>query len=84
VTRCISHKKSYSSLELAEEALIEARTKYDYAPNRGPLAVYKCEDCGQYHLTSKGKMNEKLSKHLAEGKIELQKEADRWIRKLKR
>ena len=68
---------------MAEDALIEARAKYNYAPGSGPIAVYQCEDCGFYHLTSKGKMNETLSKQLATGKIDLQKEANRWLDKLK-
>jgi len=68
---------------MAEDALIEARGKFDYAPNRGPIAVYQCEHCGLYHLTSKGNMNEKLAKHLKEGKIDLQKEANRWLDKLR-
>lgn len=74
----------YSTLEMAEDALIEARTRFDYPPNSGPIAVYPCEDCGHYHLTSQGKMNEKLAKYLAEGKIQLQKEANRWLDKLKK
>ena len=68
---------------MAEDALIEARAKYNYAPGSGPIGVYQCEDCGFYHLTSKGKMNEALSKQLAAGRIDLQKEANRWLDKLK-
>lgn len=82
--RCISHKKMYPSQQVAEDVLIEARTRYDYAPGHGPVAVYLCEDCGQYHLTSQGPMNEKLAQYLREGKIDLQKEADRWSGKLKK
>jgi hypothetical protein len=74
----------YSTVEMAEDALIEARTRFDYRSNSGPIAVYQCEDCGQFHLTSQGKMNEKLAMHLAEGKIQLQKEANRWLDKLKK
>jgi hypothetical protein len=80
---CVSNKKIYLSRSLAEDALIEARTKFDYAPNSGPITVYQCEDCGFFHLTSKGKMNERLAKHVGEGKIDLQKEANRWLDKLK-
>ena len=83
VKTCPSHKKVYQSRGQAEDALLEARAKFDHTPNTGPIAVYQCEDCGFYHLTSKGKMNEKLAKHLAEGKIDLQKEANRWLDKLK-
>ena len=83
VKTCPSHKKVYQSREQAEDALIESRTKFDYTSDSGPITVYQCEDCGFYHLTSKGKMNERLAKHLAEGKIDLQKEANRWLDRLR-
>lgn len=82
--KCVSNKKVYQTESLAEDALIEARTQFDFAPNSGPIAVYKCEDCGCYHLTSKGKMNERLAKLLASGKIQLQKEANKWLGKMKK
>lgn len=81
---CITGKRMYSSLEIAEDALIEAWTRYDYAPNNGPIAVYNCTDCGAFHLTSKGIMNEKLFRYIKEGKIDRQKEADRWLNKIKK
>ena len=74
----------YQHYEQAVEALLEARTRFDYARNTGPIAVYQCEDCGHYHLTSQGEMNETLARHLANGKIQLQAEANRWIDKLKK
>jgi uncharacterized Zn finger protein len=82
-TTCITTKKIYLSETLAEEALIEARIQYEYAANRGPVAVYRCDDCGYFHLTSQGSMNEKLKIYLASGKIDKQKEANRWLNKLK-
>lgn len=78
---CVTHKKMYSSRELAEDALIEARIKFSSSQG-GPIAVYKCEDCGHYHLTSSGTINERLAKFIAEGKIKLHKEADYWANKL--
>jgi hypothetical protein len=80
---CPSHKKVYLTQEIAEDALIEARTRYDYAANDGPIGVYKCDDCGYFHLTSQGEVNAKLSKFQSDGKIDLQKEANRWEEKLK-
>ena len=74
----------YPSQEIAEEALIEARTQFDYKLNQGPIGVYQCEDCGYYHLTSQGKMSDKLASQLKDGKINLQKEANQWIAKLKK
>jgi hypothetical protein len=84
VMGCISGKKIYASQEIAEDVLIETHTRFEYGSNSGPIAVYRCEDCGQYHLTSRGPMNEKLSKALADGKIQRQKQADQWMDKLKR
>lgn len=80
---CVSTKKIYFSRDLAEDALIEARIQFDYGAGRGPIAVYQCEDCGYFHLTSKGTQSEKLTKHLASGAIDKQKEANKWLDKLK-
>lgn len=84
MAQCVSGKKMYATTELAEDVLIEAHTRFEYGPNGGPVAVYQCEDCGHFHLTSRGPMNERLLKALADGKIERQKEADRWVNKLKK
>ena len=81
---CVTSKKMYPSQEIAEDALIEARTRFDYKINQGPIGVYLCEECGYYHLTSQGKMNERLSIQLKDGKIKRQKEANEWMDKLKR
>lgn len=81
---CITNKKMYQTPELAEDALIDAQTRFDYPDGSGPIALYKCEDCGYYHLTSKGPMNEKLKQQLLSGSIKRQKEADRWANKLKK
>lgn len=81
---CISNKKVYPSQELAEEALIQAHIHFEFAKGNGPVAVYKCEDCGYYHLTSKGVMSAKLLNELNSGKISLHKEANRWLDKFKR
>ena len=81
--KCISHKKVYPTQEIAEDALMDARTHFDYSPKGGPVAVYHCEDCGHYHLTSKGAMNERLALYIANGKLNRQKEANRWLDKMK-
>lgn len=83
MSTCVTHKKMYATQEIAEDVLIEAWTRYDYTPGNGPVTVYKCPDCNQYHLTSTGEMNTKLVAALKDGKISRQKEADRWMRKFK-
>lgn len=82
--KCATQKKVYLTHQLAEEALIGARTRFDYAQGNGPVAVYSCNDCGYYHLTSKGNINSTLAQHVKEGKIDRQKQADAWLTKLKR
>ncbi len=84
MVKCASHKRVYQSHDLAVDALIEARTRFEYPPAAGPVAVYKCEDCGYYHLTSKGKMDERLEGLLKDGNISRQKQANQWIAKLKK
>ncbi len=72
----------YPSETIAEEALISAWTTYSYTEGNGPIGVYLCEDCGSYHLTSKGNTNRKLAEHLATGKLQQNKEANKWLEKL--
>jgi hypothetical protein len=81
--KCVTGKKVYQREELAEEALIGAHTRFDYKTGQGPIAVYKCADCGQYHLTSRGPMNNKLQQQLNTGEINRQKRADNWLNKLR-
>jgi hypothetical protein len=70
--------------ENAVEALISARTKFDYRDGNGPVSVYRCDDCGFYHLTSQGPMNEELRKNLNDGSIDRQRRAEDWEQRLKR
>ena len=82
--KCPTGKKIYPTEDLAVEALIGAWTAYNYPPGQGPQAVYRCEDCGNYHLTSRGPMNPKLSELLSIGSIRRQKEADQWEDKIRK
>jgi hypothetical protein len=81
---CPSHKKMYPSQEVAEEALIEAHTRFEYGKSSGPVAIYQCDDCGQFHFTSQGKMNEKLSVLMRDGKLKRLKEIANWESKFRR
>ena len=76
-------KRAYTTPEIAEEALIEAHIQYQYPKGSGPIAIYQCEDCGRFHLTSRGEMNPTLAKYYEEGKIKLQKEAQQWMNRIK-
>jgi hypothetical protein len=81
--KCPTGKRVYLTEAMAEEALIDAHSRSDYA-GTGPVAVYLCEECGYYHFTSKGKMNEKLAQQISSRKIRRHQEANRWVNKLKK
>ncbi|MDL5048823.1 hypothetical protein QQ054_22685 [Oscillatoria amoena NRMC-F 0135] len=79
---CTSGKRSYASREIAEEALIEAHVQFTFGNAGGPVALYQCEDCGQFHLTSQGPVNERLAKLIKEGGLKRMREANQWTRRL--
>lgn len=76
--RCSSGKRAYTTEALAIEALLQAHVLFNYRTGTGPVNYYKCEDCGAYHLTSQGLMNEQLTKALADGSIKKLRTAAEW------
>jgi hypothetical protein len=74
----------FATQVLAEDALIDLWTRNEYTSGHAPITVYKCEDCGEFHLTSQGTVNEKLSEAIKSGKLKLQREAKRWEDKWKK
>ncbi|HET6540031.1 MAG TPA: hypothetical protein VFG46_06075 [Chryseolinea sp.] len=74
----------YPTEAIAEEALISAWITYQYTHGNGPIGVYLCEDCGSYHLTSKGIINNKLQEAITTGKIQKNKEINTWLDKIRR
>ncbi|ADQ18807.1 hypothetical protein [Leadbetterella byssophila] len=73
-------KRSYSSEELALTALLEVRGRFE---NNQAVTVYQCEDCGLWHLTSKGNLHPALKRFLDTGQARKQLEAEYWERKLR-
>jgi hypothetical protein len=82
--KCVSNKKAYPTKEIAIDALLEAHTQFEYSQGKGPIAVYRCEDCGNYHLTSQGPMEPRLEQGMKAGTLQRQKEAQQWLNKLKK
>lgn len=77
---CPTGKRLYFDQSTAEEALIEARIRFEH---NSAVNVYQCNDCGQWHLTSKGEMNSTLKTLLANGIIHKERQAFQWNMKLK-
>jgi hypothetical protein len=83
-SNCVSGKKSFQTQMLAEDVLIELWSKNNYSANNAPIAVYRCDDCGLFHLTSRGQMNERLAAYLSGNKFKLDREAAKWSDKFKK
>lgn len=82
--RCIAGKIRYSDPTIAEDALIDLWTLNDYSPGQGPIAIYCCDDCGDYHFTSKGTMNSRLEAYVRSPAFQRRRVASAWEQKLKK
>lgn len=76
--QCVTGKKMYTSRQLAEEALIDVRARFQYRETAGPVTVYQCDDCGCWHFTSKGDPGDFLNCKEVKKRIADQKESDYW------
>ena len=83
-TRCISGKRAFANEELAESALMEAHQRNYYKPHEGPVNFYQCEECGQFHFTSKGAVHPHLEKLKKSGQLNSSREADFWDNRLRK
>jgi hypothetical protein len=73
------NKRSYLTENLALDALIEARIRF---VQNSSVTIYQCEDCGQWHLTSRGNVHPRLAKELESGNVEKSRLAYQWEKKL--
>lgn len=76
--KCPSGKRGYVSEQLAEEALLGAHIHFEYRRGTGPVSFYRCDDCGDFHLTSTGTMNQALADAMASGRLKREQDAKRW------
>lgn len=81
---CSSGKRVYDSAIQAEQALVHLQAERRFKDGEGPVAIYQCDLCTGFHLTSKGPANPFLAGQLRDGTINRQREANNWIKKLDR
>ena len=82
--RCVSGKLVYTREDLAIDALLELWVRNYYAKGSGPISVYRCDDCGMFHHTSKGERHERLVEFIESGELNRRRKAFEWEEKLKR
>jgi hypothetical protein len=76
---CPSRKIIYYSEKEAKEFLIMLHVKYQNSSTR---TFYTCDQCGYFHLTFLGEIDDTLKQAEQVGRIDQLREADYWIRKL--
>ena len=54
--KCVTGKTVYDSEDLAQEALIQNRIRNNHREGSGPINIYQCKECNQWHFTSKGEV----------------------------
>jgi len=80
---CITGKRVFEDLLIAEEALIQNHIRNEYRPGEGPINVYQCTQCGFWHFTSKGEKNELFEDPEVAKRIAVERRAFSWERKLR-
>lgn len=80
---CTTGKRSFDNKSLAEEALIQHHIRNSYKTGEGPINVYECDDCGNWHFTSKGIKNELFSDAEIVKKIQSERIGYQWERKIR-
>ena len=80
----VTRKRSFESREIAEEALRHHHTRQFHADDQGPVNVYECDHCGQWHFTSKGPVHQLLQDASFKDHMKREREAFHWERRLRR
>jgi len=80
---CSSGKQLFPTEDLAVEALLDLWSRVDFGSGSAPVTVYPCEDCGQWHFTSKGIRHARLEELIKSGRLDLLRRASDWDRKLR-
>lgn len=75
---CVSGKNCYESIELAKEALISNHIQNDYRQGTGPVNIYECNDCHNWHFTSRGPMAHFLGDKEVVKRIEAERKLRKW------
>jgi hypothetical protein len=76
--KCISGKNQFESEDLAKEALIQNRIYHNHREGSGPINIYECPDCNEWHFTSKGETAKFLQQQEVKERIEKEKKLNEW------
>ncbi len=80
----VTRKVSFISKSLAEEALFSHHARQFHLNHTGPINVYQCDECGDWHFTSKGDPHPDLFSDDVQSRLKKEREATHWERRLRR
>lgn len=75
---CKSGKQYYADEQTALMALLEVWGRTAFRAGEGPRTVYRCDDCGGWHFTSKGTVHPQLEAYLQTPEFQLRRKAADW------
>ena len=76
---CPSGKRGYFSEGEVQEALIRSQIGFV----RPPVNYYRCDDCGDYHLTSQGERHPLLDEPATRERIKREQWEQQWYNRFK-
>ena len=77
---CSTGKNGYYSEDEVREALIRSHIRFVKAAS----SYYKCLDCGDYHLTSRGSLHPMLEDPEVQRRIQQERHVQEWEGRFKR
>jgi hypothetical protein len=80
---CSTGKTPFGTEELAIEALVQNYIRHQHRPGAGPQDVYQCQDCGNWHFTSRPPTNPILLKPETIARIKQEGRAMEWESKFR-
>ena len=83
VMKCPTGKTTFETEDLAKEALIQNHIRNNYRSGSGPLDIYVCPDCGDWHFTSRPPAASWLLDPETISRIEKERRAFNWEQQMK-
>jgi len=80
---CPSGKTSFISRELGEEALVQNHIRNNHRKGAGPQNIYECEDCGEWHFTSRPPVADILLDENVQERITKERRSFEWEQRMK-
>ncbi len=80
---CRTGKRCFETEAIAEEALIQNHIVNHYQGQEGPKTIYQCDECGNWHFTSRGQFHPLFEDEEVVDRIKRERLANSWERHLR-